>query len=169
MTIAITRKISPSFNECGITHIERIPIDLEIARQQHTEYVHALEEVGCEVIELPEEPELPDSVFVEDTAFILPELAVITNPGADSRKPESKTIIKALSPYKALVHMSEPATIDGGDVLVLDKKIYVGLSTRSNTHAIEQLNQLLNQYGYQAIGVALNDCLHLKSAVTKVD
>ncbi|HCR71109.1 MAG TPA: dimethylargininase [Anaerolineae bacterium] len=169
MTIAITRKISPSFNECEITHIERIPIDIEIARQQHTEYVHALEEVGCEVIELPEEPELPDSVFVEDTAFILPELAVITRPGADSRKPETETIIKALSPYKALIHVSEPATIDGGDVLVLNKNIYVGLSSRSNLSAIEQLNQLLNQYGYQAIGVTLTDCLHLKSAVTKVD
>lgn len=169
MTIAITRKISPRFNECEITHIERTPIDLDIARQQHQEYVYALEELGCEVIELPEEPDLPDSVFVEDTAFILPELAVIARPGADSRKPETETIIKALSPYRALVHISEPATLDGGDVLALDKKIYVGLSTRSNAQAVEQLNQLLNQYGYQALGVELKDCLHLKSAVTKVD
>jgi dimethylargininase len=169
MTIAITRKISPRFNECEITHIERLPIDLEIARQQHTEYVHALEELGCEVIELPEEPELPDSVFVEDTAFILPEVAVITRPGADSRKPETETIIKALAPHKALLHVCEPATIDGGDVLVLNKKIYVGLSTRSNTYAIAQLNQMLNQYGYQAQGIELTNCLHLKSAVTKVN
>lgn len=169
MTIAITRKISPSFNECEITHIERIPIDLEIARQQHTEYVHALEELGCEVIELPEEPELPDSVFVEDTAFILNEIAVITRPGADSRKPETESIIKALAPYKALLHVSEPATIDGGDVLVLNKNIYVGLSSRSNPYAIEQLNQMLNQYGYQVHGIELTDCLHLKTAVTKVD
>jgi len=169
MTIAITRKISPRFNECEITHIERIPIDLEIAREQHTQYVHALEELGCEVIELPEEPELPDSVFVEDAAFILSDVAVITRPGADSRKPEIDTIIQALSPYKPLVHVHEPASVDGGDVLVLDKKIYVGLSTRSNTHAIEQLKALLNQYGYQVFGVELTDCLHLKTAVTKVD
>jgi dimethylargininase len=169
MTIAITRKISSSFNECEITHIERIPINLDIAREQHTEYVHALEEVGCEVIELPEESELPDSVFVEDTAFILSELAVITNPGADSRKPETETIIKALSPYRVLIHVSDPAAIDGGDVLVLDKKIYVGLSTRTNSYAVEHLNRLLNQYKYEAIGVELTDCLHLKSAVTKVD
>ncbi|NJN79524.1 MAG: hypothetical protein HC797_03130 [Anaerolineales bacterium] len=121
MTLAITRKISSRFNECEITHIERAPIDLDIARQQHNEYVHALEELGCEVIELPEEPNLPDSVFVEDTAFILKELAVITRPGADSRKLESNTIIQALSPYKLLVHITEPATIDGGDVLVLGK------------------------------------------------
>lgn len=169
MTIAITRKISPRFNECQITHIERTPINIEIARQQHTQYIHALEELGCEVIELPEEPELPDSVFVEDAAFILPELAVITRPGADSRKPETETIIKALAPYKPLVHISAPATLDGGDVLTLGKKIYVGLSTRSNRSAIEQLNQLLNQYGYQVFGVELTDCLHLKSAVTKIN
>ncbi len=169
MTIAITRKISPRFNECEITHIERTPIDLDIARQQHQEYVYTLKELGCEVIELSEEPDLPDSVFVEDTAFILPELAVIARPGADSRKPETETIIKALSPYRALAHINEPATLDGGDVLALDKKIYVGLSTRSNAQAVEQLNQLLNQYGYQALGVELKDCLHLKSAVTKVD
>ena len=169
MTIAITRKVSPRFNECEITHIDRTPIDVEIARQQHTEYIHALEELGCEVIELPEEPELPDSVFVEDTAFILPEVAVITRPGADSRKPEIESIVQALSPHKKLVHVTAPATVDGGDVLVLGKNIYVGLSTRSNPYAIEQLNQLLNQYGYQVFGVELTDCLHLKTAVTKVD
>jgi dimethylargininase len=87
MTIAITREVSPRFAECEITHIERMPIDLQVARAQHHEYVQALKHLGCNVIELPAESELPDSVFVEDTAFILPELAVITRPGADSRKP----------------------------------------------------------------------------------
>src|SRR5690348_14873803 len=91
-TLAITRKISPRFNECEITHIDRTPIDLEVARTQHQKYVRALESLGCEVIELPEEPGLPDSVFVEDAAFILPEVAVITRPGADSRKPETESI-----------------------------------------------------------------------------
>ena len=81
MTIAITRKISPRFNECEITHIDRIPINLDIAYAQHQEYVNALAEVGCQIIELPAEADLPDSVFVEDTAFILPEVAVITRPG----------------------------------------------------------------------------------------
>ena len=118
MTIAITRHISSRFNECEITHIERTPIDLEIARSQHEAYVRALAELGCQVIELPEETELPDSVFVEDTAFILPEVAVITRPGADSRKPEVETIIPALSPYRPLLHVAAPATVDGGDVLV---------------------------------------------------
>jgi dimethylargininase len=106
---------------------------------------------------------------VEDTAFILPEVAVITRPGADSRKPETESIIPALSPYIKLVHVREPATVDGGDVLVLGKNIYVGLSSRSNRLAIIQLNELLHDQGYQVLGVELHDCLHLKSAVTRLD
>ncbi|MEW6401140.1 MAG: arginine deiminase family protein [Chloroflexota bacterium] len=169
MTTAITRKVSPRFAECEITHIERVPIDLEIARAQHAEYVHALASLGCQIIELPKEADLPDSVFVEDTAVVLPEVAVITRPGADSRKPETESIIRALAPYRPLVHITEPATIDGGDVLVLGKHIYVGLSTRSNDAAIMQLQELLDNYGYVVTGVPLRDCLHLKSAVTRVD
>src|SRR5918911_900768 len=112
MTIAIAREISPRFNECEITHIERTPIDLEIARAQHHEYVNVLRKLGCRVIELPPEPDLPDSVFVEDTAIILPEVAVITRPGADSRKPETESIIPALAPLINLRQVREPATID---------------------------------------------------------
>jgi len=169
MSIAITRQISPRFNECEITHIERTPIDLDLARAQHHDYVNALRELGCKVIELPAEANLPDSVFVEDTAFILPDVAVITRPGADSRKPETESIVRALSPHIKLVHVREPATVDGGDVLVLGKSIYIGLSTRSNQEAIRQLNDLLCEYGYTVRGIQLNDCLHLKSAVTRVD
>lgn len=169
MPIAITRKISPRFNECEVTHIERTPIDLNVARVQHQEYVHALAALGCQVIELPEEPDLPDSVFVEDTAFILPEVAVITRPGADSRKPETESIIRALSSYRPLVHVTEPGTVDGGDVLVLGKNIYIGNSTRSNADAVRQIQQLLDHYGYTVTAVDMHDCLHLKTALTKVD
>ena len=169
MTIAITRKISPRFNECEVTHIERTPIDLDVARAQHEEYVNALASLGCQVIELPEEPDLPDSVFVEDTAFILPEVAVITRPGADSRKPETESIIRALSPHRPLVHVTEPGTVDGGDVLVLGKNIYIGISTRSNDSAVRQLQELLAKYGYTVTAVEMHDCLHLKTAITKVD
>ncbi len=169
MVIAITREISPRFNECEITHIERTPIDLEVARTQHHEYVNVLKTLGCNVIELPAETDLPDSVFVEDTAFALPESAVITRPGADSRRPETESIVRALKPLIKLVYVREPATIDGGDVLILGKKIYVGLSTRSNQEAIDQLNNELGEYGYIVTGVQLHDCLHLKSAVTRVD
>ena len=169
MTVAITRHVSSHFNECEITHIERTPIDINIARTQHDAYVRALADLGCQVLELPEEKDLPDSVFVEDTAFILPEVAIITRPGADSRKPEIASIIPALSPYRRLVHVSEPATVDGGDVLVIGKQIFIGMSTRSNKEAVEQLNSMLNPYGYTVRGVEMSDCLHLKTAVTRVD
>lgn len=169
MTIAITRGVSPRFNECEITHIERTPIDVNVARAQHYEYGRALKNLGCDVIELHAESDLPDSVFVEDTAFILPEVAVITRPGADSRRPETESIVRALSPHIRLVYVRAPATIDGGDVLLLGKNIYVGLSTRSNQEAINQLQDVLGEYGYTVTGVQMHDCLHLKSAVTRVD
>src|SRR5512145_3512823 len=164
MVIAITREVSPRFDECEITHIERTAIDLSTARAEHHAYVNALRQLGCEVIELPAEADLPDSVFVEDTAFILPEVAVITRPGADSRKPETEAIVRTLSSHIELVHIREPATVDGGDVLVLGRSIYVGLSTRSNRAAIDQLNELLREYGYTATGIETHGCLHLKSA-----
>jgi dimethylargininase len=172
MTIAITRKVSPRFNECEITHIGRSPIDVDVARVQHHEYVNALASLGCQVLELPAEIDLPDSVFVEDTAFILPEVAVITRPGADSRKPETESTVRALSPYLPLAHVTAPATVDGGDVLVLGKNIHIGISARnarSNDASIRQIQELLNKYGYKVTGVEMRDCLHLKTAVTKVD
>jgi dimethylargininase len=169
LLLAITRDVSPRFNECEITHIDRTPIDVGIAETQHHGYVRALKELGCAVLELPAEPDLPDSVFVEDTAVVLPEAALITNPGADSRKPETSSITRALAPYRELLLIKPPATVDGGDVLVLGKQIYVGMSTRSNRDAVDQMNELLGRFGYQAHAVALHDCLHLKSAVTKVD
>lgn len=169
MLIAITRDVSPRFNECEITHIERSPIDVHIARAQHHTYVQALKELGCAVLELPAEDDLPDSVFVEDTAVILRDVAILTRPGADSRKPETDSIASALAPYREIVRIESPATVDGGDVLVLGKKIYVGMSSRSSLDAVTQMNNLLGKYGYETQGVELRDCLHLKSAVTRVD
>jgi dimethylargininase len=169
MPLAVTREISPRFNECEITHIDRTPIDLDIARAQHSQYVSTLKQLGCDVLELPAENNLPDSVFVEDTAIILHQTAVITRPGADSRKPEIESIIQALSPLIKLLHIREPATLDGGDVLVIGKNIFIGISTRSNQYAIDQLNELLRDDEYAVNGIQLHDCLHLKSAVTRVD
>lgn len=169
MPLAITRGVSPRFNDCEITHIDRTPIDLDIAQRQHRGYVDALKRLGCDIVELPADTDLPDSVFVEDTAFILPEAAVITRPGADSRKPETEAIAQALSLHKKLLFLREPATLDGGDVLVVGKRIFIGISTRSNNEAVAQLNGLLGKFGYTVTGVRLNGCLHLKSAVTRVD
>lgn len=169
MTFAITRDISPRFNECELTHIDRTPIDLDVARAQHHGYVHALKQLGCAVLRLPPEPDLPDSVFVEDTAVILPDVALLTRPGADSRKRETESIAWVLMPHRKLVRITAPATVDGGDVLVLGKEIYVGLSTRSNQAAVDQMNELLGPFGYHVTGVELKDCLHLKSAVSRLD
>ena len=169
MLLAITRDVSPRFNECEITHIDRSPIDVNIAQSQHHAYVQALKELGCAVLELPAEADLPDAVFVEDTSVVLPEVALITRPGADSRKPETESITRTLRPYRELLFIESPATVDGGDVLVVGKNIYVGMSTRSNEAAVDQMNSLLGKYGYKAQGVEMHDCLHLKTAVTRLD
>ncbi len=168
MPIAITRAISQSIANCELTHLERTPIDLQLARAQHQQYEDALKSIGCEVISLPELAQFPDSVFVEDTAVILDEVAIITNPGAVARKPEIDSIAEVLQKYRKLIYIESPATVDGGDVLVVGKKIYVGLSSRSNLEAVEQMQSSLDEFGYQVIGVEVRGCLHLKSAVTVI-
>jgi dimethylargininase len=167
MLHALTRAISPRFNECELTHLARTPIDLELARAQHHQYEAALKSLGVEVHNLPAEADLPDSVFVEDTALVLDEVAVLTRPGADSRKPEVVSIEKALAPYRKIIRIAAPGTVDGGDILRLNKDIYVGLTTRSNGSAIEQMQSALAPYGYSVRGVPVTGCLHLKSAVTQ--
>jgi dimethylargininase len=168
MLIAITRQISPRFQECELTHLDRLPIDLELARTQHHEYEAALRDLGCEVISLPPEPDLPDSVFVEDVALVFDEVAIITRPGADSRKTETESIARALSPYRPLLTIEPPGTLDGGDVLRVGQTVYIGLSSRSNRSAVEQTQRFLAPYGYIVKGVEVTGCLHLKSAVTQV-
>jgi len=168
MKIAIARELSPSLPRCELTHVDREPIDMNAAQAQHQEYLAALQRLGCEVQVLPAEPDLPDSVFVEDTAIVLDELAVITRPGAASRRPETATIHATLAPYRPIETIESPGTLDGGDVLVIGKDLFVGLSSRSNAAAITQLDRLLAPHGYSVTGVELSDCLHLKSAVSLV-
>lgn len=168
MLIAITREVSPAIARCELTHLERVAIDFTVAHAQHRRYMQALAALGCEVHSLPAEPDLPDSVFVEDVAIVLDELAIITRPGAESRRPETVSIAQALQPYRKLYHIQAPGTVDGGDVLRIGKTIYVGLSTRSNLTAIEQMQSLTRPYGYTVQGLEVQGCLHLKSAVTQV-
>ena len=164
--LAITRAVSRAILHCELTHLDREPIDLVRAREQHAAYEAALEKLGCRVERLPEEPELADSVFVEDTAVVLDEIAVLTRPGAESRRPEVESIGRALSPYRRVERLSAPATLDGGDVLRLGKRIFVGLSSRSNRAGVEALAAHVAPFGYQVTGVELGACLHLKSAAT---
>lgn len=168
MLIAVTRKVSPSIARCELTHLPRTHIDFERAHAQHAGYERTLEALGCEVLSLPAEPDLPDSVFVEDTAVVLPEVAVIARPGAESRRPETASIATALAPYRDLVHMAEPATLDGGDVLVFERTVFVGLSSRTNEAGAEQLRTTLSMHGYRTVAVEPSGCLHLKSAASVV-
>ena len=166
--IAITRAVSRSIINCELTHLERMPIDVQRARVQHAEYEAALKHLGLAVLSLPEEPTLADSVFVEDPALVLDECAIILRPGADSRKPETESIAKALAPYRKLFTIQAPARVDGGDILRVGKQIYIGLSSRSDANAIEQIQDFLLPYGYEVHAVIVTGCLHLKSAVTQV-
>ena len=167
MLIAITRAVSRSIANCELTHLERVPIDFGNARRQHHAYEATLRSLGVEICSLPEAPELPDSVFVEDAAVVLDECAVLTRPGADSRKPEVESIARALAPYRTLHRIQAPGTVDGGDVLVVGRDIWVGLTTRSNRAAVDQMQACLQPYGYRVYGVPVTGCLHLKSAVTQ--
>lgn len=164
--LAITREVPVSINECELTHVDRTPIDVARARAEHAAYEAALIEAGCVVERLPDAPELPDSVFVEDTAVVVDELAVITRPGAESRRPEVASTEAALRRYRPIVRIEAPATIDGGDVLRIGRAVYAGLSERTNEEGIRQLREALAPHGYTVDAVPVSGCLHLKTAVT---
>jgi dimethylargininase len=166
--IAVTRKVSSAMLRCELTHLQRTVIDVALAREQHHAYEQVLRSLGCRIESLPEEPELADSVFVEDTAIVLDEVAVITRPGAPSRRPETASIAGALGKYRKLLRIESPGTLDGGDVLRVGRSLYVGVSSRSNARGIAQLGALLLPFGYRVLPVTVGGCLHLKSAVTQV-
>jgi len=166
--IAITRPVSRSISNCELTHLGRIQIDLENARRQHQAYEAALRSLGVEVLSLSEEPDLPDAVFVEDAAIVLDECAIITRPGAVSRRPETESVARALIPYREMFTIQAPGNMDGADVLTIGKEIFIGLTRRTNQSAIEQLRAFLAPFGYSVHGVSVSGCLHLKSAVTQV-
>jgi dimethylargininase len=168
MLLAITRAVSRSIVNCELTHLARTPIDVERARSQHAQYEAALRSLGVAVLSLPEEPALADSGFVEDTALVLGECAILLRPGAQSRQPETESIAQVLGHYRRLFHIEAPARVDGGDILRVGRHIYMGLSTRSDTNAAEQLQALLAPFGYELHLVRVTGCLHLKSAVTQV-
>jgi dimethylargininase len=168
MKIAITRGISPRFAECELTHLQREPIDLARARAEHGSYVATLRALGVRVLQLPALADHPDCVFVEDTALVLPECAVLTRPGAASRRGETAAVAEALAPHRRLLRIEAPGTLDGGDVLVSGQQVYVGASARSNAEGIAQLARLLEPLGYALAALPVQGCLHLKSAVTEV-
>ncbi|MCJ7512895.1 MAG: hypothetical protein MUO23_07990, partial [Anaerolineales bacterium] len=127
-----------------------------------------LSALGCDVQRLEVQPDLPDSVFVEDIAVVLDEVALILRSGAPSRRAEAASVAEALGEYRELLHMQPPAMLDGGDVLRIDRQLYVGVSSRSNPDGIRQVESFVRPFGYQVFPVEVTGCLHLKSAVTQV-
>jgi dimethylargininase len=168
MTIALTRSVPPSIVNCELTHLNREPIDFARATEQHGLYERALVALGCTIQRLPSLSDLPDSVFVEDTVLVLPEIAIIARPGAASRRLEVTSVADALRPHRPLTFIEPPGTLDGGDVLAIGSTIYVGESTRTNAEGIRQLADLVSAYGYAVRPLKVSACLHLKSAVTRV-
>ena len=166
--VAVTRAVSPTLADCELTHLPRDPINVDQAIADHAQYEAALRSLGATVVRAPAEPTLPDAVFVEDAALVFDEVAIITRPGAASRRPETESMARVLSAYRSLQRIEPPGTIDGGDVLALGKRIYVGVSSRTNQAGLTQLATIVSKWGYEVIPVAVTGCLHLKSAVTQV-
>ena len=166
MLTAITRGVSSGILNCELTFVARAPIDLAKAIEQHRAYECALEKFGATVHSLPAEPHLPDSMFVEDPALVLGEVAVIFPLGTSSRRPEAASLAAALAPYRELKYVELPAIAEGGDILRVDKKLFVGLSTRTDEAGIRQLEAIVAPFEYEVIDALVTGCLHLKSAVT---
>ena len=165
MPFAFTRAVSPRIVDCALTHLDRQPIDARRAARQHADYEQALRDAGFEVIRLPELPEDPDAVFVEDTALLLGSHAIISRPGAPSRADEVDSTAAGLEPYFT-VHRLSGGILDGGDVLRIDRTLYVGQSSRTDAVGTQALEAIVAPLGFHVVPVDLGRCLHLKTAAT---
>jgi dimethylargininase len=168
MHIAVTREISSAIDRCELTHLTRQAIDVEKARAEHRTYEQRLREAGYRLERLSADAGMPDSVFIEDIAVVFDEVAIITRPGAESRRAETAAVAEALRAYRPIRSIDPPGTIDGGDVLTVGTHVFVGESGRTNLSAIAQMESILAPHGYTVLGVAVRGCLHLKSAVTAI-
>jgi dimethylargininase len=166
--LAFTREISPAIAHCELTHLSRTPIDLKVARREHDAYEEALRRAGCRVERLPADDDMADSVFIEDTAVVLDELAIIARPGAQSRRGEVDVVRDALGRHRRIVEIAAPGTLDGGDVLRIGRRLLVGDGPRTNEAGRSQLAALVEPHGYSVEVVAFDGCLHLKTAATLV-
>lgn len=169
MLRAITHKVSSRIADCELTFLERLPINLAVASQQHNAYEDKLAELGVNVTSLSANDNYPDCSFVEDTVFVLDELAVVCSMGALSRRGEPALIAREISKYREVVHISLPATIEGGDILRMEKRILIGLSARTNLEGIRRLTEVVAPFGYEVIPIPVKGSLHLKSACCAID
>ncbi len=164
---ALVRRPGPRLTEGIVTHVDRIPVDDAKALQQWHGYVAALEAAGWEIIEVPPAHDCPDAVFIEDTMVVFKNVAVISRPGADSRKPETIDAEKSVESLGYSINrIRPPGTLDGGDVLKVGDIVYVARGGRTNAEGIRQLRAILEPIGATVVAVPLTKVLHLKSAVT---
>ncbi len=168
MPLALVREVSPALADCELTYLERQAIDIQLAARQHFAYVRALEELGVNVIRLAPMPEYPDSTFIEDTAVVLDELAVVCRSGVESRLAEARETQIAMVPFRPVAAIQPPGTLEGGDVLRVGRTLYAGRSTRSNDDGIAQLRGLVRSAGYSVVPVDVEGCLHLKTGCSYV-
>jgi dimethylargininase len=160
---AITRKPGANLGDCELTFVGRQSIDTDRALEQHGVYEACLAESGVRVVSLAADPAHPDGVFVEDTAIVLDEAAIIGRAGVETRRGEAAEVAGALRRYRPLCYVSEPATLEGGDVLRAGKTLYAGASRRTNREGIAALAELAERFGYRVVPVAVMGCLHLKT------
>jgi dimethylargininase len=164
MLIALTRGVSPSFGDCELQDLTRQAIDIPKALEQHRSYQNCLADFGAHVVEIPADPLCPDCVFVEDPVMVVEQAAVMTRMGVESRRKEGAAIEEELSRFRPILGLTEPATLEGGDVMRVGQTLYVGLSRRTNQEGIRQLGELLAPFGHHIVPVPVHGCLHLKSA-----
>jgi dimethylargininase len=164
--LALTRAPSPKLADCQLTFVARSSIDYPRAVRQHAEYCNVLRGIGAEVHTLAASDELADCVFVEDTAIVLDEAAFICRPGPESRRAETAAVEAELRQYRPIERAVAPATIEGGDVLVVGRTLLVGKSSRTSAAGIEALTQFAGRFGYAVRAVPVHGCLHLKTACT---
>ncbi len=169
MLIVVTHLPSPALQECELTFVQSEPIDIRNATDQHRNYCKMLESCGAEVITLSENLLLPDSVFVEDPMVVFDEVAILTSMGVESRREESATLEKFFLQYREVKRIRLPAKIEGGDVLKIGRRIYVGESSRTDIEGIKALKNIIEPLGYETIPVRVTGCLHLKTGCTALD
>jgi len=165
--IALTHVPSPRMAAAVRTFIDVEPLDLTRITAQHAAYGAALARAGAQVIELSTNLHHPDAVFIEDTAVVLDEVAILASPGVPSRIPEVAGIASELQKHRVeSAHIDAPATLEGGDVLRVGRTLFVGATGRTNRAGIEALTRVVAPYGYEVRPVAVNGCLHLKTGCT---
>jgi dimethylargininase len=167
--VAITRGVGVALSECDLTFLTRAPVDLAKAVRQHAEYCAELSGAGIAVELMPADQQLPDAIFVEDTAVVLDELAVMTRPLSETRQREVATVSAALEGHRPRVFIQDPGTLEGGDVLRVGRQLFVGLSSRTNQAGYVQFSKIAERHGYRVAPVRVGGCLHLKTAVTALD